>query len=194
MVESEKGQKSPEGSAAGEDGGQSKGSTAKDKECQYCRQAFTSSSLGRHLDQFLFRKKPDGIHDIDEIRRVRSGITRRQARTTSKRSSPDVGGNAPDASGSGAHDASVRPRPREPPKFLFNTPSWHSTGVINNIPDNSSQDTPASSRPPLLQLPAVSHGPSDSTPRAAATPQDADTARALELALREVVDNIKAAT
>lgn len=54
---------------------------AKDKECPYCRQAFTSSSLGRHLDLYIKPrnpKKPDGIHDVEEIRRTRGGVTRRQ--------------------------------------------------------------------------------------------------------------------
>ncbi|KAF5016070.1 hypothetical protein F66182_12366, partial [Fusarium sp. NRRL 66182] len=78
MVDTEDQTRSPADSAAGDDGGHSgtaKGTTAKDKECQYCHQAFTSSSLGRHLDQYLFKKKPDGIHDVEEIRRIRSSIT-----------------------------------------------------------------------------------------------------------------------
>lgn len=191
MVDAEKDTRSPADSAAGDDGGHSKGSMAKDKECQYCHQAFTSSSLGRHLDQYLFKKKPDGIHDVEEIRRIRSGITRRQARTSSKRDSPEVGGKGHDSAGSSAHDPVARPR--EGPRFLFNTPTWHSTGVINNIPDNSSQDAAISSRAPPFQSRAVSNGPLDSTNRTA-TSKDADTIRALELALREILDNIKAAT
>lgn len=191
MVETDKETRSPEDSTAGDDGGHSKGSMAKDKECQYCHQAFTSSSLGRHLDQYLFKKKPDGIHNVDEIRRIRSSITRRQARTSGKRDSPDVGGRGLDSTGSSTHDPTARPR--EAPRFLFNTPTWHSTGVINNIPDNSSQDAAVSSRPPPFQSRAVSNGPLDSTIRVAAS-KDVDTIRALELALREVLDNIKAAT
>lgn len=52
----------------------------KDKTCPFCGQAFTSSSLGRHLDLFIRPKKPkapDGKHDVDEIRRIRGNITRR---------------------------------------------------------------------------------------------------------------------
>lgn len=191
MVETEKETKSPEDSAAGDDAGHPKGSMAKDKKCQYCHQAFTSSSLGRHLDQYLFKKKPDGIHNVDEIRRIRSSITRRQARTSSKRDSPDVSGKGRDSIGSSSHDPVARPR--EGARFLFNTPTWHSTGVINNIPDSSSQDAAISSRPPPFQSRAVSNGPLDSTNRSS-TSKDADTIRALELALREVLDNIKAAT
>ena len=192
MVDTEDQTRSPADSAAGDDGGHSgtaKGTTAKDKECQYCHQAFTSSSLGRHLDQYLFKKKPDGIHDVEEIRRIRSSITRRQARTSAKHESPDIGtrkGQNESPSGS-AYEPPARPR--EGPRFLFNTPSWHATGVINNLSESTSQDVATSSRAP------VSHSPGslDYTGRNSKT-KDADTVRALELALQEVLDNIKSAT
>lgn len=168
--------------------------SAKDRKCQYCDQAFTSSSLGRHLDQFLFKKKPDGIHDVEEIRRIRSGITRRQARTASGKrdDSPDstpkkgpLDTYATGESSSKSRDAPVR--------MMFNTPTWHATGVINDIPNpNPSRPlegpraTPSQSRSASLQLPDyASRG---------ATANNPDTMKALELALREVLDNIKAAT
>lgn len=164
----------------------------KDRRCQYCGQAFTSSSLGRHLDQFLFKKKPDGIHDVEEIRRIRSGITRRQARTSSGKrdGSPDhaqkrgpSGSNAAGDSASKSRDTSVR--------MMFNTPTWHATGVINDIPNPSRtvdgpRIAPAQSRSGSLQLP-------DYATRGAVA-NNPDTVKALELALREVLDNIKAAT
>lgn len=56
---------------------------AKDKNCPFCGQAFTSSSLGRHLDLYIRPKNPkapDGVHNVDEIRKLRGGITRRQAK------------------------------------------------------------------------------------------------------------------
>ena len=56
---------------------------AKDKNCPFCSQSFTSSSLGRHLDLYIRPKNPkapDGIHLVDEIRKLRGGITRRQAK------------------------------------------------------------------------------------------------------------------
>lgn len=56
---------------------------AKDKNCPFCGQAFTSSSLGRHLDLYIRAKNPkapDGVHNVDEIRKLRGGITRRQAK------------------------------------------------------------------------------------------------------------------
>jgi hypothetical protein len=180
----------PEGSTAGDES--KTGLTTKDRKCQYCQQAFTSSSLGRHLDQFLFKKKPDGIHDVEEIRRIRSGITRRQARTSTGKNegSPDrvqKKGTSelftPADSGSKSREAPVR--------MMFNTPTWHATGVINDIPNPSRvpdgpRITPSQSRTTPLQLPDyASRGASSSSP---------DTMRALELALREVLDNIKAAT
>ncbi|KAF3761718.1 hypothetical protein M406DRAFT_342452 [Cryphonectria parasitica EP155] len=60
----------------------------KDKICAYCRQAFTSSSLGRHLDLYIKEKNPkapDGIHNVDEIRKLRGSITRRQPRGGGRR-------------------------------------------------------------------------------------------------------------
>jgi hypothetical protein len=71
----------------------------KDKNCPFCGQAFTSSSLGRHLDLYIRPKNPkapDGIHLVDEIRKLRGGITRRQAKgSISKRQ---------ESSGSGSGD------------------------------------------------------------------------------------------
>lgn len=197
MKEEEVPRETPEESRAEENpnsGSKSANNSAKDRKCQYCDQAFTSSSLGRHLDQFLFKKKPDGIHDVEEIRRIRSGITRRQARTASGKrdDSPDStqkkGPSEPYATGessSKSRDAPVR--------MMFNTPTWHATGVINDIPNpNPSRTlegprvTPSQSRSASLQLPDyASRG---------ATANNPDTMKALELALREVLDNIKAAT
>ncbi|CEO60744.1 hypothetical protein PMG11_05300 [Penicillium brasilianum] len=167
-------------------------SAIKDRRCQYCGQAFTSSSLGRHLDQFLFKKKPDGIHDVEEIRRIRSGITRRQARTSSGKrdGSPDsiqrkgtAGANTSGDSASKSRDAPVR--------MMFNTPTWHATGVINDIPNPSrSADGP---RLAPVQSPAGSLQRPEYAARGA-TANNPDTTKALELALREVLDNIRAAT
>lgn len=164
---------------------------SKDRKCQYCDQAFTSSSLGRHLDQFLFKKKPDGVHDVEEIRRIRSGITRRQARTSGKREdSPEATQKKGPTDPYTARDSASKPRD-VPPRMMFNTPTWHATGVINDIPNPSRvldgpRIMPSSSRSGSLQLPDyASRGASANNP---------DTMKALELALHEVLDNIKAAT
>jgi hypothetical protein len=168
--------------------------SAKDRKCQYCDQAFTSSSLGRHLDQFLFKKKPDGVHDVEEIRRIRSGITRRQARTASGKrdDSPDSVQKKGPSDTYATGESSTKSRDA-PVRMMFNTPTWHATGVINDIPNpNPSRPlegprvTPSQSRSASLQLPDyASRG---------ATANNPDTMKALELALREVLDNIKAAT
>lgn len=174
----------------------SKYPAVKDRKCQYCHQAFTSSSLGRHLDQFLFKKKPDGVHDVEEIRRIRSGITRRQARTsTSKRDSPErPAGKGHADSSHGTNEANAGSRPREGPKMMFNTPTWHATGVINDIPNPSrTRDTPGPGRRSASHSASGSLSVPDYASRGASA-TNPDTMRALELALREVLDNIKAAT
>ncbi|BDD56333.1 hypothetical protein MPDQ_002013 [Monascus purpureus] len=185
----------PEGSAAGDEGhGQSsaKYPAVKDRKCQYCHQAFTSSSLGRHLDQFLFKKKPDGVHDVEEIRRLRSGITRRQARTSSTKRD-----NLERSTGKGQPDSPASAREgrrasRDGVRMMFNTPTWHATGVINDIPNpNRTREFAGSYRPSVSQSAASITLP-DYANRSSDTASQ-DTLRSLELALREVLDNIKAA-
>ncbi|RMZ86253.1 hypothetical protein DV737_g69, partial [Chaetothyriales sp. CBS 132003] len=112
----------------------------KDKACQYCHQKFTSSSLGRHLDQFLFKKKPDGTHNTrDLINEI----------------------NQPPPGGWGVR---------------LNRVYWQSTGVITD-PAVLNRKRPYSSFATDLNPTSV-----------------ADTARALELALREVLDSLRAAS
>lgn len=73
-------------STPGSDGGGQGGTKVpKDRNCPFCGQAFTSSSLGRHLDLYIKPKNPkppDGVHDLAEIRKLRGGITRRQPRSS----------------------------------------------------------------------------------------------------------------
>ncbi|KXJ89696.1 hypothetical protein Micbo1qcDRAFT_196502 [Microdochium bolleyi] len=212
-----------------------KQSAAKDKNCPFCGQAFTSSSLGRHLDLYVKEKNPkppDGIHDVDAIRKMRSGITRRQPRgslarrdsagnftstppASTKKPSPSVDGNAART----AHDASTPARAPDTPlvvdqqafKYPFQ-PTWEATGVILDIPtptdaadrsmvldDDASQDSHMGRR--------VSHsthhhphrsGASRSSQKAQLdarhrTSDAMDTARAAELALREVLSSWRAA-
>ncbi|KFA80431.1 hypothetical protein S40288_07055, partial [Stachybotrys chartarum IBT 40288] len=52
----------------------------KNRKCPYCKQPFTSSYLGRHLDSYVKKENPkpaDGIHDVEKIRKVRSQVIRR---------------------------------------------------------------------------------------------------------------------
>lgn len=170
----------------------------KNKQCPYCNQTFTSSSLGRHLDQYLYKKKPDGVHNVEEIRQLRSSITRRTARGGTKQNSPEVSSASGAGSGSAAtiSAASAATGPDQhsvaplqlnssgadkPYRLLINQPTWHSTGVINDIPNSS----PVSQ----LRIPSTSLERSNRLTSSNST----ETTRALELALREVLDSVKAA-
>ncbi|KAK5065366.1 hypothetical protein LTR84_001204 [Exophiala bonariae] len=175
---------------------------SKDKECPYCHQQFTSSSLGRHLDQFISKKKPDGIHNVDEIRRMRGGITRRTARGGKRDSAPGDRDDTrsprhspPPPSEPAVSTVSTDNLNRVPPGGIqsrINRLNWLSTGVIN---DPTSLDSPMPNAPPT---PALVHSPSIGTKRTFTMySQDlttAETNRALELSLREVLDSLRAAT
>lgn len=175
-------------------GSKSTNNTVKDRKCDYCHQSFTSSSLGRHLDQFIYKKKPDGIHDVEAIRRVRSSITRRQARTTTGKrdGSPDGSQKRGQSESYGAGDSSSS-KARDPPvRMMFNTPTWHATGVINDIP-NPSRTLDAPRIPPSQPRAGSGSWQLPDYASRGATANNPDTMKALELALREVLDNIKAA-
>lgn len=135
----------------------------KDRNCPYCGQAFTSSSLGRHLDLYIKPKNPkppDGIHDVEGIRNLRGGITRRQPKAnlkeganinasgwlkepansegtskcglTSKSTAPKLD-NAILAESSAATSPTTTKDDEKYQTFL-NAPNWQATGIINNLP------------------------------------------------------------
>lgn len=127
----------------------------KDKSCPFCHQAFTSSSLGRHLDLYIKEKNPkpaDGIHDVDEIRKLRGGITRRQPRnSTSRREGSTPAGTPgtqdrrsppPESEVGGKRSPNLRRESGAADMFNhngkggfhINQASWEATGVMNNIP------------------------------------------------------------
>ncbi|KAJ4321447.1 hypothetical protein N0V94_002880, partial [Neodidymelliopsis sp. IMI 364377] len=86
---------------------------AKDKNCPFCGQAFTSSSLGRHLDLYIRSKNPkaaDGIHLVDEIRKLRGGITRRQAKGSISAKKEDGGSGGGSGGGGGCTPLSSKQR------------------------------------------------------------------------------------
>lgn len=199
MTENETPKATPDSSGAGEDANQSqsasKAPAVKDKECPYCHQPFTSSSLGRHLDQYLSKKKPDGIHDVDEIKRLRGGITRRQPKGT------HAGKHESHEESSRHHDSPAPTHYSPSAEYLngvseaghvtsLNTPIWQSTGVINGLPDPRVGNAGGA-------IQAINNTPTTlkrSTPAPTReTLPEKETARALELALREVLDNIKSA-
>lgn len=185
----------------GTEDGHSKPNTSKDRVCQFCHQKFTSSSLGRHLDQFLHKKKPDGIHIVDEIRRLRGGITRRTARNGGKNEHDEsrTSGTSP----APAQQSPVVDTLNIPPvnglRTQFNTMNWHSTGVINDLKDISSIPTtlvsPVSTPLSTKRNFSTFAGQEQPTTRPTGADNEKDTTiRALELSLREVLDSVHSAT
>ncbi len=171
---------------------------AKDRRCDFCGQFFTSSSLGRHLDLYVKEKNPkppDGVHNVDEIRQMRGNITRRQARnssakretstpTVSKPSpmtnqrSPSIGRGQVD----GPHPEGVRTR--------FNAANWQATRVINDLPPTPRQGpTHMDPRRDNSRRASVKND----FVRRQTMMEDADAGRAAELALRELLGNLRAA-
>lgn len=197
----------------------------KDKKCQYCGKAFTSSSLGRHLDLYIKPKNPkaaDGLHDVGEIRRLRGNITRRQPRASLGRTVSTPVGRVSNAAAKkdASTDSELQRTPSQPDapslpedgQYLVDSrlskwpfsPGWETTGVINNIPSktpeasqstdvDASTDATSDKRPGLQRQVSrqmlqkaqfdAKHKLSDAM----------DTARAAELALREVVSSWRAA-
>ncbi|GKT57695.1 hypothetical protein ColTof4_09682 [Colletotrichum tofieldiae] len=201
--------------ASNADSSQQKLSAPKDKNCPYCGQAFTSSSLGRHLDLYIKEKNPkppDGIHDVDAIKRLRGGITRRQPRgslgarnASTPASTPRPAQSKRDAT----QDAESHKSPALPKDGQYAvdstlskypwTPSWEATGVINNIPPKNGDvatstdgegSQNAGKRPRQVSKQVMQKAQFDVKHKLA----DAmDTARAAELALRELLSSWRAA-
>ncbi|KAI1411043.1 hypothetical protein F5Y13DRAFT_66053 [Hypoxylon sp. FL1857] len=192
--------------------GAPKTSAAKDRNCPYCGQAFTSSSLGRHLDLYIKEKNPkapDGIHDVEAIRKMRGSITRRQPRgSLARRDTSTPGTPTASSKKSPAPELAARPPaiPKEGhyvvdhmPKFF--QPTWEATGVMNDIParngelKNSPEDSNGqdSRRLPMQRAPsrtAIHKSQLDARQKLA---EAMDTARAAELALRELLSSWRAA-
>ncbi|KAI1814240.1 hypothetical protein GGS20DRAFT_549607 [Poronia punctata] len=202
-----------------------KSSAAKDRNCPYCGQAFTSSSLGRHLDLYIKDKNPkppDGIHDVDAIRLMRKTITRRQPRSSIARretSTPGTPGSI--VRRSPGPEAAIKPPaiPKEGQYVVDHQtvhypfqPSWEATGVINNLPPPTSDPSHGGSSAwgnprasgtasPARDLPRPPNSQRASSRTAQRAQLDAkqklsdavDTARAAELALRELLSSMRAA-
>lgn len=199
---------------------------AKDKSCPFCGQAFTSSSLGRHLDLYIKPKNPkapDGVHDVDKIRQMRGGITRRQPRTSLRGSGNNDSGAQWQSKSASSHRASeggntnVRMTDRSPvhspvhgaredgpqANMFVNAPSWQATGVINNLPARA-PSRGYSSTPTSAQAQRAQEMRKDSSGNRTQRPEygnedvwksqeSAEVGRAAELALREVLGSLEAA-
>ncbi|KAM0723945.1 hypothetical protein Q7P37_000936 [Cladosporium fusiforme] len=195
----------------------------KDRPCPFCGQAFTSSSLGRHLDLYIKPKNPkpaDGVHIVDEIRKIRGAITRRQPRSSLKRREGSAAAtpehtnqgyrptreaneerNASEATPTASPVRAKEPNVRGP---FMNAPSWHSTGVINDIPPRApsrpNADAAATSQAQRVRDMRRDNNsgqriqrPEAETENTWKLQEQAETGRAAEMALREVLGSLKAA-
>jgi hypothetical protein len=192
----------------------------KDKACPFCHQPFTSSSLGRHLDIYIKEKNPkpaDGIHDVDEIRKLRGGITRRQPRSsTSRREDSTPAGTpgaqerrspAPESEIGGKRSPNLRRESEAAdmfnnngkPQFSINQASWEATGVMNTIPmtrnggpvqgwDGDDRDGMRRGRSVSKQMLAKT-----TFEQKQKMIEALDNAKAAELALRELLGSLRAA-
>lgn len=176
----------------------SKNPAVKDKECPYCHQAFTSSSLGRHLDLYIKDKNakpPDDLHNIEEIRRMRGNVTRRQARASaSKREGSTPSSSKPtpfrdqrSPSTQGGY-ANVQLSEGAPVRTVLNRLNWQSTGVINDLPPVSREDDLPFGRRPSRRISVK-----EEIVHKRNALEERDRARAAELALQEVLGSVKAA-
>jgi hypothetical protein len=172
--------------------------TAKDKNCPFCGQLFTSSSLGRHLDLYIRPKNPkpaDGVHMVDEIRKIRGGITRRQVKGPLKRDSATpvkrlsgTGSNSPSAESpredEGEDDDSLHQSSAAKRKESFKEVAWGGANV-----QSLAVKTPEMRRDVSRQVQKMDldqrhrHSMSD----------EAETAKATEMALRELLRSVQEA-
>lgn len=175
---------------------------SKDKNCPYCGQAFTSSSLGRHLDLYIKNKNPkapDGIHNVDEIRRLRGSITRRQPRGGGRR---DTSASAARSSRAGSKTS---PAGSDTDSFSVTSPYNFMDGFTKRLtPHAVSGDIGVANASDGSHTGANDRGTNSSrvfnrqmiksSLDVKQRVQDAlDTAKASELALREIISSWRAA-
>ena len=192
---------------------------SKDKACPFCHQAFTSSSLGRHLDLYIKEKNPkpaDGIHDVDEIRKLRGGITRRQPRNSTSRRDDSTPAGTPGAQERRSPAPESEVGGKRPPNLrresgtgdayrhgYVNQASWEATGVMNSIPmtrnGGSAQAWDPEEREGLRRQEGRSRSVSKQMLAKTTFEQKQkmiealDNAKAAELALRELLGSVRAA-
>ncbi|KAH6894106.1 hypothetical protein B0T10DRAFT_508372 [Thelonectria olida] len=179
----------------------------KDKNCPFCGQAFTSSSLGRHLDLYIKEKnpkQPDGVHDVEAIKKLRGNITRRQARPSlgARRASTPASTPKPSHQKEpplpDKNDYKSPAIPREGQYVVDNykhpfQPTWEATGVMNDIP-RPGDETPEAMKRPGMQRSVSKQVVHKAQFDVKQKLSDAmDTARAAELALRELLSSWRAA-
>lgn len=161
---------------------------AKDRNCPFCDQAFTSSSLGRHLDLYIKSKNPkppDGVHHVDEIRKMRGNITRRQSRVASIKRDTSVPAGPASARYSFDDRIASTPDSMRRVNWTVNKPGWEATGVMNDLPPRlEPRPTERKDVPKRDQMKADL----DQRQRLA---DELDTGRAAQLALKEILDTVR---
>lgn len=166
----------------------------KDKNCPFCGQSFTSSSLGRHLDLYIRAKNPkppDGVHVVDEIRKIRGSITRRQVKGSTKK---DLGTPAKKGSLDSDNSPTVQ-SPTEDDDSLdlssakqrqpFKDVSW---GGANGHPSRA-----LGAKTPDMRRDVSRHLQKADLDQRHKMTDEIETARATELALREMLRSVKEA-
>jgi hypothetical protein len=179
----------------------------KDRPCPFCNKLFTSSSLGRHLDLWIKEKNAkseDGVHIVEQIKKMRGTVTRRQQKKSlgSRRySSTSVATSAATPIASSKRSPTASEHVSLPPSSLarkdsapaipgFNVHNFAVTGVINDIESGQARPVPNAAHGPVPQQIRGSQLNMDMAKKI----QDAeDTARAAELALREMISSWRAA-
>lgn len=180
----------------------SKTPASKNRSCPFCHASFTSSSLGRHLDLYIKEKNPkppDDVHDVEEIRRLRGGVTRRQPRTSSVKGE--------DSTHSSSKPTSMREQRSPSAPVFFNgtghangasgkssldRAKWEAAGLVNDLPPRLDSGEPL---PLLARRRSNMRNASlkEDLVRKQEALEERDRGQAAELALKEVLESVKAA-
>lgn len=186
-----------------EPGGRSRTPATKNRSCPFCYAPFTSSSLGRHLDLYIKErnpKPPDDVHDVEEIRRLRGGVTRRQPRTSSAKREDSTHSSSKPTPTRDQRSPSVPARFAGPglvngasTKSPFNRSQWEAAAAANDLPPRLNSGEPLSQ---LAKRRNTTRGASlkEDFGRKQDAQEERDRGRAAELALKELLENVKAAT
>lgn len=142
-------------------------------------------------------KPPDDVHDIDEIRKLRGNVTRRQARTSSSKrdgSTPSSSKPTPirdqRSPSAPVFYPNINHADSGPLRTTLNRPSWQATGVINNLPPVNRE---ALSTYNKKRNPARRASVKEDLTRKQDALEERDRGQAAELALREVLGSVRAA-
>jgi hypothetical protein len=183
-------------------GAMSRTPATKDRSCPFCHVVFTSSSLGRHLDLYIKEKNPkppDDLHDVEEIRRLREGVTRRQPRTSSVKREGSTHSSSKPTLMQEHRSPSVptfyqngRRTNGVPAKSPLDRGNWEAAGVVNADPLRLNGSGPVSTFANRRNNIRSSSLKEDFVRKQDAL-EERDRGRAAELALREVLESVRAA-